>query len=492
MTFGISPGVYPIETDQSVYVPAVLTASAAIVIQSSEGPAGVPTLITTAKQLVDTFGSPSAAYPSMYSALAYLQAGTTLWVYRATGTGDTAATIAVEDSVPALTFTLDAVGPGSWGNSVSATIAANPTGVANTFLVQVLYNGVQVEQWVCSKLVNLLDGFGKSLYIQNVINGNSQYITVVDTPSNVNEPSLSQNVTLTGGADTSSALTDVNINAGWTAFASKETYNISMLIQAGWVGASDIVVSSAMITLAESRKDCIALLDTPQLSTVSALVTWVTTTLDTYSSYAAIYAGWPLIYDSYTDTKIYVPPSGYAAQVLAYTQTVAYPWTAPAGMRRGNLNVLGVSNVFSEGDRDNLYLAAINPIQKFIGQGVQVYGQKTLTIIPSALDRINVRMLLITIESAITLALRPFVFEANDQFTQDNITSIIESYMDTVKSNEGVSDYLVVCNSSNNTPSVVSQNELIVDLYVKPVLTAEFIQLNTIVSAQGVSFTQVA
>lgn len=485
MTFGLSAGIYPIETNKSVYVPSVSTSAAAIVVQSLKGPANTPTLITSTKQFTDTFGSPNSNFLSMYSALNYLQAGNVLWVVRLIN-GSVAASVAVADTSTGTSFTVSASSPGTWGNNINITFASNPL-VANTFKLIVTVGGVVVETWVVSKLVNLLDGKGKSLYIQNVINGNSAYITVADNTSDALGPLLTQNLNTTGGIDDSGSVQDSTVNTAYNFFLNKDLYDITLLINGGW---DTVAVQTNLVTIASTRLDCIALLDMPFAQTTpAAMQTYVTTTLNQNSTYAAIYAGWPQIYDGFNDANIYVPPSGFAAQVIAYSQTVGQPWSAPAGLQRGVIQAVGISYIFQSGDRDLLYQSGINPIQSFVGQGISIQGQKTLTSIPSAVDRINVRLLLITIEKAITKALRPFVFEANNGFTQDNITSIVTNYMNVVKAKQGVYDFLCVCNASNNPPATVAQNKLFVDLYVKPTITAEFIQLNTIVTATGISFT---
>jgi uncharacterized protein len=489
MTFGLSAGVYPVETDQSVVVPAVGTAVGGIVIHSAKGPSNAVTLITTNKEFIDTFGKPSTSDLSMYSALHFLERGNRLQVVRVIDTATKAQALVLDTAgTPATTFTVYAANEGAWGNNITIALTDNSTKQANTFYITVNYSGVQVEKFLVSKDSTKLDGFGKSMYLPNVINGVSSYITVTDMTTDALYPDFTKSpYTLAGGADDTAAVTDAEVMAGWDLFAVKEEVEVTFLINGGW---DTNAVQAHMISIAETRADCIAILDVPQSATaVADMVTYSTTTLNADTSYAALYAGWPQIYDEYNDVNMYVPPSGKVAAVFAYTQQVAYPWTAPAGLRRGILlDVIGVSNIFSEGDRDSLQEANINPIQSFQGQGIQVYGQKTLTAIPSALDRVNVRMLLITIEKAITAALRPFVFEANDSFTQENISSIINNYMGVVKTQRGVYDYQTVCDSTNNTPQIVDNNELIVDLYVKPTRTAEYIKLNTIVSATGVTF----
>lgn len=496
MTFGISPGVYSVETNQSVIVPAVSTAAAAIVVHSVKGPL-TPVHITSNQQLINTFGSPRTSDPSMYAALSYLQYGNSLWVTRVLGGGSSgtaaSATYAWKDvaTTPATIFNVSAANQGKWGNNISIEVTDNSTKQAGTFYITVYYNSVQVEDWLVSRSTTQLDGFGNSLYLQNVINGNSAYITVADVPTDSSTPSFSSGsaTPLSGGAE-DGIVADSDVVTAYNQFQSVETYNFTFLIGAGWCTSLSAVVPTALVSMAQTRGDCIALLDVPESSTVAEMKTFSGTTLNADSSYGALYGGWVQIYDSYNAVNVMVPPSGFVAGICAYTQQVGNPWDAPAGMRRGVLNsAIGVETVFDEGDRDNLQEANVNPIQSFTGQGIMVYGQKTLTAIPSALSRINVRMLLITIEKAITVALRPFVFEVNDTFTQENISSLITNYMNTVESNGGVYDFKVVCDASNNTPQVVDDNELIVTLYVKPTRTAEYIQLNTIVSATGVAFS---
>lgn len=485
MTYPISAGVYTTETDQSFIVPAVANSIGAIVISADRGPSGERVLITSNKQFIDTFGKPNPNDPSMYAALSFLQEASRLYVVRVTNDAVASTSIVLDgQGTPAETFTFTANGEGAWGNSLTLDVSAT---VSDIFTVTIYDGGVEVESFEVSKLTTKLDGYGKSLYIEDVINNQSQYVTVVDNVTNTNVPAAVTGQVFAGGSDDTIAPTSSHINTGWDLFAIKEEVEVSLLINAGW---ADATVQTKMITLAESRQDCFAILDIPDTSTtVTDMVTYSNTTLNANTSYAAIYAGWIYTYDQYNDKYIYVAPSGYVAGVYAKTAQVSEVWYAPAGVRRGVLKALGVSKVFSEGERDTLYTANINPIQNFVGEGIQVYGQKTLQKQASALDRVNVRLLLITIEKAIGKALRPFVFEFNDQFTRENITSIINNFMDDIKIRRGVYDFSTVCNTSNNTPTVIDQNKLLVDLYVKPTRVAEFVKLNVVITATGATLT---
>lgn len=482
MTYPISPGIYPREVDRSFTVPSTANSIGGIVVHSPKGPTDEITQVTSNKEFTDMFGNPTPSDLSMYSALAFLGKGKRLNVIRVINDATTAQQLIVDSGVTTI-FTVKAANAGVWGNSIYVAVTAP---VSGDFTVTVVYNGVTVETWTVSRTTTAKDGFGRSKYLEDVINNQSTYIRVVDT-TNVGPHVAMTSSALVGGADDTVAPTDAMINTAWDFFAVKENVEVSLLINAGWAA---VTVQQKMIALAEARKDCFAILDIPYATnTVATMVTYVSTTLNANTSYAAIYAGWPYVYDQYNDKFLYVPSSGYVAAVYANTADVSEVWFAPAGVRRGVINVLGVSKVFSEGDRDTLYTAKINPIQNFTGEGIQVYGQKTLQTAASALDRVNVRLLMISLEKSLEKSLRPFVFEFNDQFTRDNITSIIDTFMDDIKTRRGVYDYLVVCDESNNTSAVIDQNKLIVDLFVKPTRVAEFVQLNAIISATGASFT---
>jgi len=488
MTYPISAGVYPREIDQSFIVPSVANSIGGIVIHSLKGNTGEINLVTSNKEFLDTYGDPSPNDISMYAALAFLERGNRLLVARAINDA-VLATSAVDDAqgVPVLAFTVNAKNEGVWGNSLTISTSAS---VSDIFTLTIKMGGTTVEEFEVTRNPLSKNGFGESIYIEDIVNKVSVYVDVVDNAANdwtIADVGIVSDQVFASGADDTTAPTDGQINNEWDRFAVKEDVEVSLLINAGWANTA---VHAKMIAISLARKDCFAILDfSSSDKTVADMETYVSTTLNANTSYAAIYAGWVYIYDQYNDKYLYVPPSGYIAGVYANTANVSEVWYAPAGVRRGVMNVLGVETVWSEGDRDSLYSAKINPIQNFTGEGIQVYGQKTLQTAASALDRVNVRLLMITLEKALEKALRPFVFEFNDKFTRDNIASIINSYMEDIKVRRGVYDYLAVVDESNNTAIVIDQNKLIVDLYVKPTRVAEFIQLNAIITSTGASFT---
>jgi len=488
MTYAVSPGVYGRETDQSFRVPAAANSIGGIVVHSNKGPTGEITLITSNKEFVDTYGEPTPNDPSMYAALSFLETGTRLYVARVINDA-VAGTLAVDDTAgsPVLAFTVNAINEGVWGNSLTVTTSAS---VADVFTLTVKLSGTVVETFEVTRNPLKKDGFGKSMYIEDVVLASSTYIAVVDNVANdwtIADVAAVTDDPLLTGADDTSAPADGLVNIEFDRFAVVEEVEVSLLINAGWATTA---VHNNMIALCEARKDCFAILDFEATDdTVTEMTTYVSSTLNPNTSFAAIYAGYLYIYDQYNDKYLYIPNSGYVAGVYANTAQTSEVWYAPAGSQRGTLNVLGVQTVWSEGDRDTLYAAKINPIQNFAGEGIQVYGQKTLQTAASALDRVNVRMLLISIQKSMSKALRPFVFEFNDTFTRENITSITNSYMEDIKVRRGVYDYLAVCDESNNTAVVIDQNKLLIDLFIKPTRVAEFVRLNVVITSTGASFT---
>ena len=479
MSFNLSAGVYTREVNQSNVIAGVGDSVGAIVIQANQGIADERVLVTNNKQFVDTFGEPSNL--SMLSALAFLGSANRLYVVRKT-LDATAATINVDDSGAGVTFAMTARGGGVYGNDISYTLAA--TGDADIFELVIFYKAVEVETFNISKTVGKVDGFGKSVYMEQAVNDVSAYVVIADTTANTNNPAVVGTATsLAGGSDDTAAPATNDIIAGYDLFLVRDEVEVSLLINAGWAEPS---IKTNMVSIAEARKDCIALLDTTYNDTIGAMVTEAGTI---NSTYAAMYGPWIYAYDQYHDTYNYLPPSGYVAGSFASTALNDEVWYAVAGSRRGVLNVSGVEFTLTEGERDLLYAANVNPIQQFFGDGIQIYGQKTLTSTPSALDRINVRMLMIKISKAMNVSLKPFVFEINDSFMRDNITSIISNYLEDIKVRRGLTDFGVVCDTTNNTPVVIDQNKLIIDIYIKPSRVAEFIRVNAIVTASGISLS---
>jgi len=531
----LSPGVYSIEKDISDIVTRIATASAALVGYSDKGSIDEIKLITSDQQFIDEYGEPDPAtgHYFHYTALAYLSKGNTLYCLRvalnalyggvnimgslsgdsnaALTAGKTSKTFYVDSLLPDKLFEILGVNPGDWNNRIGIIITDIKDGSEEevtdqyTFKINVYWqdddgNWAQVESWKVSRKKKV-DGFGKQLYLEDKINGVSKYIYVADSAlaDTLLPKAQATRLNFEEGSD-GSAITSSELVDGWEEFANPDRVDIRLLLNGGETATA---VQIEIKAVAEARADCIAILDVPwlSLSSVTAMVTFRDTTQNFNSSYCSLFTPWVQIWDSYNDVLIDVPPSGYVAAQIAYNDYVGKPWSAPAGMNRGRLDVQRTSSpsgrmVFTEAERDVLYEAEINPIQEFKGEGIVVWGQKTEARKSSALNRINVRRLLIVIEKSMAISLRTFVFEPNDEITRFRVESLLNEYLENLSAQgafqtEGEDmGFHVVCDETNNTSSVIDNNELRVDVFVKPIRAAEFIRLQTIVTATGASFEE--
>ena len=188
---------------------------------------------------------------------------------------------------------------------------------------------------------------------------------------------------------------------------------------------------------------------------------------------------------------VWVPMSGFVAAAMGNTDANFQPWIAPAGFTRGLLS--GVSDIGfypKQKERDQLYKIGINPIANFPNDGFAIFGQKTMQAKPSAFDRINVRRLFLYLQKAVMNTVKYFVFEPNTLFTRTQVLNVITPIFEHVKQTQGMYDYLIVCDERNNTPDVIDQNELVVDIYIKPVRAAEFILVNFYATRTGQDFSE--
>tara|TARA_R110002012_G_scaffold289040_1_gene481945 strand:+ start:1286 stop:3673 length:2388 start_codon:yes stop_codon:yes gene_type:complete len=209
------------------------------------------------------------------------------------------------------------------------------------------------------------------------------------------------------------------------------------------------------------------------------------------TSYATTYGNWSLINDAYSGQNVWVPFSGYAAAAMARTDASTFPWFAPAGFTRGIVaNAIDIAINPNQKQRDEFYKANINPVAQFPNQGIVIFGQKTLQKRPSAFDRINVRRLFLALERPTKQLARQFVFEQNSEFTRTRLVNALRPVFERARNNEGLYDYLIVCDERNNTPSVIDANELVVDIYIKPTRTAEFILVNFYATRTDANFQE--
>jgi phage tail sheath protein FI len=528
MSFGISAGVYTKEIDLSNIIPNVATTTAGLVGYSAKGDITQIRLITNTQQFINEYGEPTPGNYFHYTALAFLENGNRLYCLRVVNaakyggvtikeknSGESNAAIAAGVSTPVFAddtgsdnlFQVYGKDPGLWNNDIGIRIpAADIDDSAYTFNIEVYVkdedgNYQLKETWTVSRKEQT-DGYGRQQYLEDKINGYSEYIIVADSAQVDTALPLEQDSTLALAEGTDgSTVTASHIDTGWDFFANPDDVDIRLLLQGGGgeANADQLTVQTKLKTIAEARKDCVAILDMPyaQITSPASMVTWRTSTQIFNSSYCALYAPWVKWYDQYNDKILELPPSGFVGSIIAYTDNVSQPWYAAAGLNRGIIqSALGFTDVFTEGERDALYEDQINPLQTFRGDGNVVWGQKMEKTKPSALDRLNVRRLLIILEKAIAASLRFFVFEPNSELTRFRIVGMCEEYLDLLYARGAFQSigedkgYKVVCDTTNNTPATIDRNELHVDVYVKPIRAAEYIQLNVIVTTTGTTFSE--
>jgi len=251
-----------------------------------------------------------------------------------------------------------------------------------------------------------------------------------------------------------------------------------------------------LISIAEARKDCLAFISPSRelVVNVTPAATQLTNILGffsplTSSSYAVFDSGYQYIYDRYNQQFVYIPCSSDVAGLCARTNIEQFPWYSPAGSSRGTIKYsIKLAYNPDQNARDQLYSQRINPIISSPGSGIILFGDKTALSFQSAFDRINVRRLFITIEQAIKGAANAQLFEFNDATTRANFINIVEPYLRDIKIKRGITDFLLVCDDTNNTPDVIDRNEFIADIYVKPARSINFIGLTFVATRTGVSF----
>jgi len=249
--------------------------------------------------------------------------------------------------------------------------------------------------------------------------------------------------------------------------------------------ASDAITS--MITVAQNRGDMMVVLDSSKYGTQINSV--LTNTVGYDTSYAATYWPWVKTVDPNTANQVWVPASTMIPGVYAFNDNVAAPWFAPAGINRGIITVATqAERVLTQGNRDTLYQANVNPISTFPNSGIVVFGQKTLQKRQSSLDRINVRRLLIELKNYISQVADTFVFEQNNSVTRNNFLGIINPYLSSVQQQQGLTSFRVIMDETNNPPSVVDNNQMVGQIYLQPTRTAEFVVLDFNILPTGATF----
>jgi hypothetical protein len=272
--------------------------------------------------------------------------------------------------------------------------------------------------------------------------------------------------------------------------ANQDAYNYNLLVAPGLVssfGSPTTTAINLMLNTVQNRGDAMTVLDLVAYG--SNIIPVATQTINYDTSYAAAYWPWIQTIDPDTGNQVWVPASVMIPGVYAFNDSVSAPWFAPAGVNRGVLsNVIRTERVLTQGNRDFLYESNVNPIATFPNTGAVVFGQKTLQKKASALDRVNVRRLLIELKNYISQIANTLVFEQNTVTTRNNFLSQVNPYLASVQQQQGLTAFRVVMDETNNPPSVIDQNQLVGQIYLQPTRTAEFIILDFNVLPTGATF----
>ena len=395
-------------------------------------------------------------------------------------------------------YVLDRSGSGDEIHVVVIDEDGGISGVPGTVLE--VFSGV-------SKAADAKTPQGASNYYPDVIYNQSQYIYWMDhntsgsnwgsnaagtTFTAVNDPTLES---MSAGAD-GSTRSVAELKIAYDKFVDAETVDFSLII-AGKCTATHI---DNLISIAESRKDCVVFAsperaDVVNVTNSNTQMTNVKGFFDTIasSSYVVFDSGYKYMYDKYNDQFRFVPLNADIAGLCARTDLTNDTWFSPAGLNRGIIRG-AVKLAFNpnQAQRDVLYPARVNPVVTFPGQGTILFGDKTGLTSPSAFDRINVRRLFITMEKAISTASKFQLFEFNDEFTRAQFRNLVEPFLREVQGRRGITDFLVVCDETNNSADVIDRNEFQAEIFVKPNRSINFITLKFVATRTGVAFEEIA
>lgn len=289
-------------------------------------------------------------------------------------------------------------------------------------------------------------------------------------------------------------------------FLDTEETDIDFVLMGGSMASETDTKAKAtkVIAVADGRKDCVAFVSAHKANQIASSGNTALTSIQqkentiaffdglASTSYAVFDSGYKYVYDRFSDKYRYIPCNGDIAGLCVQTSNVQEDWYSPAGLNRGGiLNAVKMAYNPNKADRDELYQSRINPVTSLKGQGTVLFGDKTALAAPSAFDRINVRRLFLNLEKRARVLAEGVLFELNDATTRSGFASALNSYLSEVQARRGVTDYLVVCDESNNTSDVIDRNEFVAEIYVKPTRSINFITVTFTATKTGVSFSEV-
>ena len=417
---------------------------------------------------------------------------------------------------------LSAIGPRP--GSTQFALDNGFSGDAVHFAVIDRVSGTLVERFTyLSKLTDARDAEGGNIYYKSVINEQSRFLFQGAAPAT--DSNLGGTIAL-GTASTATAGAFVQFGAfndrlengadgsGYTAgqwgdamdlFLDTEETEIDFVLMGGSMTSESDTKAKATkaIAIAASRKDAIAFVSPHKGNQIASSGGALTATQQkentlaffsdlTSTSYAVFDSGYKYVYDRFNDVYRYIPTNGDVAGLCVQTSNLQEDWYSPAGLNRGGiLNAVKMAYNPNKADRDELYQARINPVVGLRGQGITLFGDKTALSAPSAFDRINVRRLFLNLEKRARRLAEGVLFEQNDATTRAGFAGALNSYLSEVQARRGVTDYLVICDETNNTADVIDRNEFVAEVYVKPTRSINYITVTFTATKTGVTFSEV-
>lgn len=377
------------------------------------------------------------------------------------------------------------------------TSAANLSAPIQTFGINVfdstLSTSTPVESFKVSYYDNT-DSTGLETELEQRINPFSQYVQVVSNVAaesvsgNISPPTVSAGPAYMAGGNSGDVPTEFQVAAAWNTFADKQLYAVNILLNSGH---STPTVQLAMDTLAQQRGDAVALLDVPSTQqTFQSAINYRKLSLNLNSTYSALFNPDVLEADTINGKQQYVPFSGWAAALCARTDRVANPSFSIAGLNRGLVNVLKSRYTYDQGQMDAMFQAQVNYTQTFIGQGIALWEQQTLAAQFSALSWLSVRRIVNVIKTALYQFLLYSLQEPNDDFTGRQIVASCTDYLQSIQNARGISSFTVISDASNNTAQDFNSGIRNVTVIIVPVIPIHIINLQVVVSKQGVSFQE--
>lgn len=522
----VSPGVVIRELDLSDYVQVVSGTIMGMLGGATKGPVNEPTDIRSVEQLIQTFGFPQLGLYGfgLHAASEYLNAGLSPLVFLRVSDGTHAtADVDVEDISPTALFTVSAITPGTWGNNIRfivTDVEADPDFPGSwVFNVEIQVpadnesppqNFTTVESWnYLQPELKLSSNPSSPRFVESVINNGiqgevaaSRYVEISFVTDGAPVAATYNVGDGTAGDDGVAALGDadyIGIFTGQTAtglkaFSNPESVEINAL---SVPGVSSAPVVEELLAICEARQDAIAIIDPPFGLDVDTAIDWhngaAPYTHDAFnSSYGALYWPWIQVFDAYTRQNIFMPPSGFIGAIYAQTDRDRAPWFAPAGLQRGGVDrALRLEMSPNPSQRDQLYTGGnvVNPIVNFVGQGIHVFGQKTLQRRATALQSVNVRRMLLVAKKAIARVARQLVFEPNDPTFWAQFRSIVNPILANIAAERGIQQFKVIMDASTNPPSEIDQGHAKARLLIQPTRAAEVINIDMVILSSGAQFS---